>query len=116
MAVTRRDIGMAGRPRDPELRARVLAVLALRETYGYELVQALRRIDAGLEFPEGTVYPALRRLEREGLATGHWVEIGADVPRRRYYALTPKGLAEFARLRPSPRPVPASRRLGELRP
>jgi PadR family transcriptional regulator PadR len=107
---------MAVRPRDTELRVRVLAILALRETYGYELVQALRRIDAGLESSEGSVYPTLRRLERDGLATGHWVEIGADVPRRRYYTLTPKGLAEVARLRPSPRLVRASRRFGELRP
>ena len=107
---------MAVRPRDTELRARVLAILALRETYGYELAQALRRIDTGFESPEGSVYPTLRRLERDGLATGHWVEIGADVPCRRYYALTPKGLAEVARLRPSLRPGPASRQLGELRP
>ncbi|HEY5487849.1 MAG TPA: PadR family transcriptional regulator [Candidatus Limnocylindrales bacterium] len=107
---------MAGRPRETELRRRVLAILARRENYGYELAEELRRTDAGLELAEGSVYPALRRLERDGFVSGHWVEIGADVPRRRYYVLTPKGLAEVARLRPSQRPVPTSRRLGELRP
>jgi DNA-binding PadR family transcriptional regulator len=69
----------------------LLALLGEREMYGYELVAELRgRSDAAIDLPEGTVYPALRRLEREALIAGHWVE-AAGSPRRRYYALTLAG-------------------------
>ena len=104
---------MARQSDGQELRALVLGILAHREAYGYEVAAELRAAD-GLDLPEGSVYPALRRLEHDGLASGHWVEIGADVPRRRYYMLTPKGLAEFARQQAVPRPAP--RRLREVRP
>jgi PadR family transcriptional regulator PadR len=59
--------------------------------YGYELVAELRRrTDSVIDLPEGTVYPALRRLERQGLVTGRWVDT-PEGPRRRYYALTHDG-------------------------
>jgi len=74
----------------------VLALLAGREMYGYELVSELRaKSDAVIDLPEGTVYPALRRLERDGLIGGRWVEV-AGGPRRRYYALTPNGQRALA--------------------
>lgn len=76
-------------PRDVGLL--LLALIGKREMYGYELVAELRRqTDAVVDLPEGTVYPALRRLERQGLVSGRWVEVG-DAPRRRYYALTEDG-------------------------
>lgn len=76
-------------PRDMGLL--LLALIGQREMYGYELVAELRRqTDAVVDLPEGTVYPALRRLERQGLIAGRWVEV-ADAPRRRYYALTRDG-------------------------
>jgi len=76
-------------PRDMGLL--LLGLLSQREMYGYELVAELRRqTDAVVDLPEGTVYPALRRLERQGLIAGRWVEL-ADTPRRRYYALTQDG-------------------------
>jgi PadR family transcriptional regulator PadR len=69
----------------------ILALIGQREMYGYELLAELRRqTDAVLDLPEGTVYPALRRLERQGLVSGRWVDV-ADAPRRRYYALTSDG-------------------------
>ena len=69
----------------------LLGLLGEREMYGYELVAALRdRSNAVIDLPEGTVYPALRRLEREGLVAGRWVEV-AGGPRRRYYSLTAGG-------------------------
>ena len=74
----------------------LLALLAERERYGYELVAELRaRSDAVIDLPEGTVYPALRRLEREGLLVGRWVEV-PSAPRRRYYALTKRGQRALA--------------------
>lgn len=69
----------------------LLGLLGKREMYGYELVAELReRSAATIELPEGTVYPALRRLERDGLVTGRWVD-AAGGPRRRYYRLTTAG-------------------------
>jgi PadR family transcriptional regulator PadR len=74
----------------------LLGLLANREMYGYELLAELRsRSEAVIDLPEGTVYPALRRLEREGLIGGRWVNV-AGSPRRRYYALTPKGQRALA--------------------
>ncbi len=69
----------------------LLGLLEQREMYGYELVSELRaRSDLVIDLPEGTVYPALRRLERDGLVAGRWVAV-ASGPRRRYYALTTAG-------------------------
>ena len=69
----------------------LLAVLADREMYGYELVAELRRRSDGVfDLAEGTVYPALRRLERQGLLQARWVDV-ADGPRRRYYTPTQAG-------------------------
>ena len=70
----------------------ILALLGRREMYGYEIVAELRRTtDGAIDLPEGTVYPALRRLERDGLIGGHWVEVASTAPRRRYYRLTTDG-------------------------
>lgn len=69
----------------------LLGLLGEREMYGYEVVAELRdRSAAVIDLPEGTVYPALRRLERDGLVRGHWRETDG-APRRRYYALTLAG-------------------------
>jgi PadR family transcriptional regulator, regulatory protein PadR len=59
-------------------------------THGYALIAALRDRSANaFDLPEGTVYPALHRLERAGLVASRWA---ADSPRRRrVYELTPEG-------------------------
>ncbi|MHB1004804.1 MAG: PadR family transcriptional regulator [Chloroflexota bacterium] len=74
----------------------VLALLAGRERYGYELVQALSQVD-GMLVTEGTVYPILGRLKRENMVTTEWRESRGGPPRK-YYRLTPAGehsLADF---------------------
>jgi PadR family transcriptional regulator PadR len=74
----------------------VLALLAGRERYGYELVQALSRVD-GMLVTEGTVYPILSRLRRDGLVETEWRE-SREGPPRKYYRLTLDGetaLADF---------------------
>jgi len=106
---------MARVPAERDLRSLVIGVLAGRDAYGYEIAAQLRGVAEGSDPAEGSVYPVLRRLERDGLASGHWVEIGTDVPRRRYYVLTPKGLAVHAR-REAGSSATSTRRLGELRP
>lgn len=76
----------------------LLAVLAEAPGHGYELIQRLAARSGGeLELPEGTVYPALHRLERAGLATSEWS--AQDGRRRRVYRLSPTGrrAAEGAR-------------------
>jgi len=70
----------------------ILGLLKRREMYGYEIVAELRQSTEGtIDLPEGTVYPALRRLERDGLIGGHWAEMASGAPRRRYYRLTQQG-------------------------
>jgi PadR family transcriptional regulator PadR len=67
----------------------VLAVIARGETYGYRIVEELRRLD-GLAFTESTVYPILTRLARDrSLAVR--VEASPAGPSRRYYSLTTDG-------------------------
>ncbi len=67
----------------------ILALLAGRERYGYELVQALSGVD-GMLVTEGTVYPILSRLKRDGLVSTEWRE-SREGPPRKYYRLTPAG-------------------------
>lgn len=74
----------------------VLHVLRRGESYGYEIVQALRDVDA-LAVSESTVYPVLARLRDEGLVR---VREGAspEGPPRRYFSLTPQGRLRLAEL------------------
>jgi PadR family transcriptional regulator, regulatory protein PadR len=84
---------------DPQLLKGVLSLLLLQllseqESYGYEVVQRLH--SAGLaDILEGTVYPALSRLEREGRVTARLVSSNAG-PARKYYRLTPDGYDALA--------------------
>jgi DNA-binding PadR family transcriptional regulator len=77
----------------------VLAVLSHGEAHGYEIARRLEEHGSGLlELKEGTLYPALYRLEEAGHIRGRWEEkpTGIRGPRRRTYRLTPKGLRELA--------------------
>lgn len=79
---------------DPQLLKGVLSLLLLqllaeRESYGYELVQRLHEIGM-VDILEGTVYPALARLEREGRVRARLVSSNAG-PARKYYRPTPAG-------------------------
>ena len=99
---------MAGSISQRDIRAFVLGLLARREMYGYEIVAEMRRsTEERIELAEGSVYPALRRLERDGLLSARWVEIGEGAPRRRYYVLTPAGVRQAART-VAHAPTPAS--------
>ncbi len=66
--------------------------------YGYSLIKEIeRRTDGGLRFKEGTLYPALHRLEQDGLINGEWVSVNGM--ERRYYSLTEMGLEVLKRRR-----------------
>lgn len=65
----------------------VLALLDQRDMYGYELVQA---ISHQVEISEGSVYPLLRRLTKEGYFTTYLQE-SSEGPPRKYYQITALG-------------------------
>lgn len=89
----------------------VLALLGERPMYGYEIVKLVNARSGGrLEWREGTLYPALHKLEADGLLGSRW----ADAPpgpaaggpdgdakptgrRRKYYAITGRGRKELVR-------------------
>ncbi|MBV9803617.1 MAG: PadR family transcriptional regulator [Solirubrobacterales bacterium] len=84
----------------------VLAMLRGDERYGFEIVRALSEAD-GLVTTEGTLYPLLGRLRKEGVVETTWRESPSGPPRR-YYRLTPAGhsllsafTAEWTRFRDS---------------
>ena len=74
----------------------LLVVLKKGPAHGYAVIESLRRQSGGLfDLPEGTIYPALHRLERQGLLRSHWQEDTAR--RKRIYQLTPKGEQALAK-------------------
>jgi len=73
----------------------LLSVLSAGPAHGYAIITALRaRSDGAFDLPEGTVYPALHRLEDAGLLASSWAD--AEGRRRRVYALTANGEAALA--------------------
>jgi PadR family transcriptional regulator, regulatory protein PadR len=72
----------------------LLATVGAGPLHGYAIVEALReRSDGAFALSEGTVYPALYRLERAGLLASRWE--GDGKRRRRVYALTSRGRREL---------------------
>ncbi|KDN22566.1 helix-turn-helix transcriptional regulator [Amycolatopsis rifamycinica] len=72
------------------LDALLLAVLDGRKLHGYAIIEALQlRSDGALDLPTGTVYPALRRLERAGWLASEWDVVSGR--KRRTYRLTRSG-------------------------
>ncbi len=72
----------------------LLAVVGEGPAHGYAIIEELRGRSGGVfALPEGTIYPALHRLEQEGLLSSGW----ADGPgrRRRVYELTRRGRAQL---------------------
>jgi PadR family transcriptional regulator, regulatory protein PadR len=72
----------------------VLTILKNGESYGYEIIQSVRRLSGGrLEWSEPMLYPLLKRMERDGLVRSEWKMTG-NKRLRRYFRLTEKGLKE----------------------
>ena len=75
----------------------ILAALADAPRHGYAIAREIeRRSDAALALGDGSLYPALRALERAGFVAGQWETPGGG-PARRVYSLTNEGRAELAR-------------------
>ncbi|WP_353948292.1 PadR family transcriptional regulator [Sporolactobacillus sp. Y61] len=65
----------------------VLILIADKDQYGYELAQ---NISDKIEVAEGTLYPLLRRLTKEGYLSTYLSE-STEGPPRKYYSITEKG-------------------------
>jgi PadR family transcriptional regulator, regulatory protein PadR len=77
----------------------VLAALAAGPAHGYAVIEEIRRRSGrAFDLPEGTVYPALHRLEQAGLLASRWVTAESG-RRRRVYALTRRGERALAERR-----------------
>ena len=73
----------------------LLAVVAEAPIHGYAALEELKRRSGGVfDLPEGTVYPALHRLESAGLLASRWSS--GSGRRRRVYAITKRGRAALA--------------------
>lgn len=69
----------------------LLSLLSQGSKYGLQMINELREISGGFfDLKEGTLYPALRRLEEKGYLKSEWVERESGIPRR-YYKITEKG-------------------------
>ena len=75
----------------------MLGLLSGQELYGFDLVKRLGAME-GMVTGEGTVYPLLSRLQRNGRVSSSWRESSSGGPPRKYYTITARGqraLAEF---------------------
>ena len=78
----------------------LLALLQKEPMYGYQIVKEVNQRSSGyFAFKEGTLYPALHRLERANLIEGRWADTPTPAPykagRRRYYFITDRGRQEL---------------------
>src|SRR5580704_17593111 len=80
-------------PRDPfsgHLEMLLLAALRSQSMHGYAIIEYVRHASSGqFDYAEGTIYPALRRLEDDGLVRSRWSK--TDGRRRRVYTISPRG-------------------------
>ena len=75
----------------------VLALLEQRPKYGFELIEELEQ-RGDLLGNQGTLYPLLSRIQKEGRLASHWQESNSGPPRK-YYSLTGEGGAALEQFR-----------------
>ena len=74
----------------------LLSLIGEQPMYGYQIIKELESRSQGyFKFKEGTLYPALHRLERAGVIQGKW-EVLPSGQQRKYYHMTAKGQAALA--------------------
>ena len=74
----------------------LLSLVSKKEMYGYEMVKKLKESSDELySMSEGTLYPALKRLEKNEWVTSYWSETDKG-SRRKYYRITDKGNEELS--------------------
>jgi PadR family transcriptional regulator, regulatory protein PadR len=74
----------------------LLCLIGEQPMYGYQIIKELQKRSQGyFNFKEGTLYPALHRLEQEHLVEGKWETLPSG-RQRRYYQITERGRAFLA--------------------
>ena len=69
----------------------LLCLTSYKPMYGYQIIKEIEEKSKGyFQFKEGTLYPALHRLERAGYIKGTWEKLPSG-QERRYYSITEKG-------------------------
>jgi len=77
----------------------LLYLISQQPKYGYQIIKELEKKSQGyFKFKEGTLYPALHRLEKASLILGKW-QVPPGGRQRRYYHITDKGLATLVEKR-----------------
>ena len=77
----------------------LLCLIGQQPMYGYQIIKELEQRSQGyFKFKEGTLYPALHRLERAGLIRGKW-QVLPSGQQRKYYYITDKGLLSLVEKR-----------------
>lgn len=71
----------------------ILKVISEKETYGYEISESLREYGFS-DISEGTIYPLLLRLQKNGFVDVNYLNSPVG-PKRKYYAITPEGKREM---------------------
>jgi len=75
----------------------LLSLVNTKDMYGYEIVKALKdNSNENYNMSEGTLYPALKRLENKKWVTSYWNEPDTGT-RRKYYRITDDGIKELNR-------------------
>lgn len=70
----------------------ILSLLSKKRMYGFEIVKRLRELSNGyFDLKEGTLYPALHRLEKRGYLKSEWI-IESGAKPRKYYMITDNGI------------------------
>src|SRR5205085_9718709 len=73
----------------------ILKVVALAPVHGYAIAQRLQQVSRDVvQVPQGSLYPALHRLENRGLLAADWKETGTG-REAKFYSLTRKGRARL---------------------
>lgn len=75
----------------------VLSVMCNTDMYGYQIIREIEKLSEDVfNLNEGTLYPILHALEKEGYLKSYWVE-KEGARKRKYYHITKKGLKELNR-------------------
>jgi DNA-binding PadR family transcriptional regulator len=74
----------------------VLSILVLKESYGYEIIQNVKKLSGGnMQWTDGMLYPILHRLEDQGLIESAW-KTSDEGRRRKYYRIRKEGKTVLA--------------------
>ena len=74
----------------------ILSLLSKGESYGYELIQEVKRLSGGkIQWTDGMLYPVLHRMEDNGWIKSRWVEV-ENGRRRKYYSIKKGGQKALA--------------------